>query len=113
MRYIWENYTPEYYFSTKYNRSILEAIQPYINEPNEISVNIKGRLENVFDSQISKLLDSSKHNDDYYNIIIHYLAQLDLVLGTSRNHTAQTLHTRETHDLSRQERMPQSCPTSP
>lgn len=76
MNYIWQNYSEKNTFKVAY-----EGFSPYLeisnnNYKDEIKVNVLIRFSGIF-----KDIDFIKNHGDIDNVLLHYLAQLDLQKG--------------------------------
>lgn len=79
MSYIWEKYSNEKHF--KIGKRVCPCLEVFENdlEVAEIEVNPVVRFSEIVDSGITQY----DNNGDIFNIILHYLAQLDRVKGLS------------------------------
>lgn len=107
MAYIWENYNYERRFEVDIeNTSSYVEIWDDVGE--SIKVNVLKRFENIFfpegiikDSEDFKELEDKYRNIDKYkwisNILLHYLAQLDLLKGITRKEEMIQMKNKEVH----------------
>ena len=107
MAYIWENYNYERRFEVDIeNTSSYVEIWDDVGE--SIKVNVLKRFENIFfpegiikDSEDFKELEDKYRIIDKYkwisNILLHYLAQLDLLKGITRKEEMIQMKNKEVH----------------
>ncbi len=107
MAYIWENYNYERRFEVDIENTS-SYVEIWDDGGESIKVNVLKRFENIFfpegiikDSEDFKELEDKYRNIDKYkwisNIILHYLAQLDLLKGITRKEEMIQMKNKEVH----------------
>ena len=107
MAYIWENYNYERRFEVDIENTS-SYVEIWDDGGESIKVNVLKRFENIFfpegiikDSEDFKELEYKYRNIDKYkwisNILLHYLAQLDLLKGITRKEEMIQMKNKEVH----------------
>jgi hypothetical protein len=107
MAYIWENYNYERRFEVDIENTS-SYVEIWDDGGESIKVNVLKRFENIFfpegiikDSEDFKELEDKYKNIDKYkwisNILLHYLAQLDLLKGITRKEEMIQMKNKEVH----------------
>ncbi len=107
MAYIWENYNYERRFEVDIENTS-SYVEIWDDGGESIKVNVLKRFENIFfpegiikDSEDFKELEDKYRNIDKYkwisNILLHYLAQLDLLKGITRKEEMIQMKNKEVH----------------
>lgn len=107
MAYIWENYNYERHFEVDIENTS-SYVEIWDDGGETIKVNVLKRFESIFfpegiikDSEDFKELEDKYRNVDKYkwisNILLHYLAQLDLLKGITRKEEMIQMKNKEVH----------------